>query len=87
MFKKIFLTWLSIRLVIAGCGTAPADGEEFDRSRAGDLVTRNLLLGKDPYPVEAPRAFEYGTVHIDGPSGGLLYRFNSEPELLPWLIE
>ena len=87
MFIKKFLVWFSISLMIAGCGTAPADGEEFDLSPAGDLIARNLLLGEDPYPVEAPRAFQYGTVHLDGPSGGLLYRFRSQPELLPWLVE
>jgi hypothetical protein len=87
MSIKGLLIWFSISLFIAGCGAGPAAGQEFNRSRADDLISRNLLLGEDQYLVDDSRAFQYGSVHLDGPNGGLLYRFSSQPELLPWLIE
>jgi hypothetical protein len=84
---KVFFIWFFISLLIDGCGAIPARGHEFNQSQAGDLIKRNLLLGEDQFLVEDPRAFQYGNVHLDGPSGGLLYRFSSHPDLLPWLFE
>ena len=86
MTIKLFLIWLSTGLLLAGCGTVSTGGNEFSRTQAGDLIRRNLLLGEDRYLVDHPRAFQYGNVHLDGPSGGLLYQFSSHPDLLKWFI-
>ncbi|TFH36222.1 MAG: hypothetical protein E4G99_05440 [Anaerolineales bacterium] len=84
---KVFLLWLITSILIASCGAVPADGTEFGSTQAGDLIRRNLLLGEGQYRVDDPLAFQYGNLHVDGPSGGILYRFSSNPDLLKWLIE
>lgn len=84
---KMFLIWLSTSLLIASCGAVPSEGTEFSSIQAGILIRRNLLLGDDQYNLHDPRAFQYGNLHVDGPSGGMLYRFSSNPDLLKWLVE
>lgn len=87
MTSKIILFWLISCLLIASCGVVPAVSTEFSSTQAGDLIRRNLLTEDGLYQIDDPRAFQYGNLHVDGPSGGMLYRFSSNPDILKWLIE
>ena len=87
MTRKRYFICLFASLWIAGCGVVPSGSHEFNGPQAGDLIRRNLLLGEEQFSIENPLAYQYGNVHLDGPSGGLLYRFSSSAEFLPWLIE
>ena len=84
---KVLLICLTISILIASCGAVSTDGTDFSSTQANDLIRRNLLLGDDLYQINDPRAFQYGNLHVDGPSGGILYSFSSEPDILKWLIE
>lgn len=74
-------------LIIVGCSFFIADGIEMRGPEAESLIRRNLLLEKSPFPIDTPLAFQYGNVHVDGPSGGILYRFEGSPELMIWFAE
>ena len=66
---------------------ACAQRSEIDRGRARDLIRRNILGGDYRFSIEDPRAYQYGSVHVDGPNGGMLYRFKSDPDTLKWIIK
>jgi hypothetical protein len=50
------------------------------------LVRRNVFRGATEFPIAEARAFQYGTVHVDGPEGGMLYRFETDAQGLDWLV-
>ena len=87
MNSKVFLFWVITCLFIASCGAVPTVGTEFSSTQAGDLIRRNLFLGDELYQIDDPHVYQYGNLHVDGPRGGMLYRFNSNPDTLKWLIE
>lgn len=86
MMSRTLLIVLCLYPLISGCGQTRSGADEITGARAEELVRRNLLDGQDRYPVEAPRAYQYGSIHIDGPDGGMLYRFGSGDETLAWMV-
>ena len=81
------LVGLSASLFILGCGLIGNRAGEVSGAEAQDLIRRNIMLGEDQYPIEDPLSYQYGSVHVDGPSGGMLYRFRSTLEALEWIVE
>ena len=87
MTVKLWPVWLYAGLLITGCVVLGDRGDEITSTRARDLIHRNVLLGDDQYPIDDPRAYQYGNVHVDGASGGMLYRFASNSDALEWIVE
>lgn len=50
------------------------------------LIRRNLFLNQAQFQIKKPYAYQYGTLHVDGPDGGMLYRFNITSEAFDWLV-
>ncbi len=84
---KVWFLWLCACLLIAGCGVVHDRRDDISSARARELILRNIFLGEDRYPIEDPRAYQYGNVHVDGPSGGMLYQFGSNPGAFEWIVE
>ena len=78
----VLLTGIIILHVIIGC----EQKNEFKPAKARDLIFNNIFLNKDRFPINDPKAYQYGTVHVDGPDGGVIYRFRSNPKALKWII-
>ena len=55
--------------------------------RAQDLIQRNIFNGSKEFPIDDQYVHQYGSVHLDGPSGGMLYRFRSNADALAWIID
>lgn len=49
-------------------------------------MRRNVFRGEARFPIGDARAFQYGTIHVDGPEGGMLYRFATTAEAVDWLV-
>ncbi len=57
-----------------------------NRERALTLIERNIFLGNKSFPIKKPYFHQYGSIHVDGPSGGALYRFVTNSEAVDWVI-
>ena len=79
-----FFMCLSIMVAI---NAACVHSSEIESSRARDLIRRNILGGEDRFAIEDPHVYQYGSVHVDGPSGGMLYRFQSNSDTLSRIIK
>ncbi len=86
MKNSALLLWILTMWLVAACRAVGVQGEEISGPRASELVRRNLFAGQEHFPIEAARAYQYGSVHVDGPDGGMLYRFGSNGEALDWLV-
>ncbi len=60
--------------------------KESNRERALTLIERNIFQGNKSFPIKKPYFHQYGSIHVDGPSGGTLYRFVTNSEAVYWLI-
>ena len=79
--------WICLSALIASCAFAADQTDDISSDEARNLIQRNVMLSSDRFPIDNPQAYQYGTVHIDGPSGGMLYRFGSNSEALQWIVE
>jgi len=77
----ILLFLVIVTPAINGCG----QDNEFSPAKARNMIHKNIFLNQDRFPVKDPKAYQYGTIHVDGPTGGILYRFGSNPEALKWI--
>ena len=57
-----------------------------NRERALMLIERNIFQGNKSFPIKKPYFHQYGSIHVDGPSGGALYRFVTNSEAVDWVI-
>lgn len=78
----ILLMMIIVTLVMTGCG----QDNDFSSAQARDMIHKYIFLNEDRFPVNEPKAYQYGSVHVDGTTGGILYRFGSNPEALKWII-
>lgn len=78
----IFIGILFLTAINAACDQA----DDIDSKRATELIRRNVLEGEDRFQIQDPQAYQYGSVHVDGPNGGMLYRFKSDSDTLNWII-
>jgi hypothetical protein len=51
-----------------------------------ELIRRNLFLNQIQFQIKKPYIYQYGSLHVDGPEGGMLYRFNITTEAFNWLV-
>lgn len=85
MNKKILSVVLCFIVVIAS-DVASDQSNKVKSGRARDLIRRNIFKGSKEFPVGDQYVHQYGSVHLDGPNGGMLYRFRSNAEALNWII-
>ena len=57
-----------------------------NRERALTLIERNIFQGNKSFPIKKAYYHQYGSIHVDGPSGGALYRFVTNSEAVDWVI-
>ena len=87
MIVKALPACLIACLFVAACGAGVDRNREFTGDKARDLIRRNVLGGDNRFPIEKPYTYQYGSIHVDGPSGGMLYRFESSFEALNLIID
>ena len=87
MKLKSVLILFCFTLLPIGCGLHFGQSGDMDESLARDLIRRNIFLEDDRFPISDPKVYQYGNIHVDGPNGGMLYRFRSTPEALVWIVE
>lgn len=85
MNKKVLSVVLCCIVVIAS-GVASDQSTKVKSGRARDLIRRNIFKGSNEFPIDDQYVHQYGSVHLDGPSGGMLYRFRSNTDALTWII-
>ena len=73
-------------LLVGSCGLANQHANEGLGLPNEDLIRRNLFIGQDEFQIGEPLAYQYGNLHVDGPTGGMLYRFVATPEAFEWLV-
>ena len=81
------LFWICVTFVLSGCILDNNQSDEISATKARELIQRNIFFGENIFPIEGPKAYQYGNVHVDGPSGGMLYRFSSTLDALKWIVE
>lgn len=87
MIVKVLTACLIACISAAGCGTGVDRNRESTGDKARDIIRRNVLGGDNRFPIEKPYTYQYGSIHVDGPSGGMLYRFESSFEALTLIID
>jgi hypothetical protein len=79
-------TVADIGLLLALLAAAACGAQSGSLPPADDLVRRNVFRGATEFAIADARAVQYGTVHLDGPEGGMLYRFETDARGLEWLV-
>ena len=72
-------------VLLVACGAMTETTTQTLELPAADLVRRNLFKLSNDFAVEEAMAYQYGSVHVDGPTGGMLYRFVTTPAAVEWL--
>jgi hypothetical protein len=80
----VLLLALTLVLLVA-CGAITEPTTQTLELPAADLVRRNLFKLSNDFAVGEAMAYQYGNVHVDGPTGGMLYRFVTTPAAVVWL--
>jgi hypothetical protein len=84
--KNLYLI-LCIAFLTTSCSLRFDQNRGISQSEAREIIQRNIFLGESLFPIDDPRVYQYGNVHVDGPSGGMLYRFQSSHEAYAWIVE
>lgn len=79
-----FFSALGPLLVLGSVGACARDPID---ARADLLVRRNLFDGSSVFSIRNARAHQYGSLEVDGPEGGMMYRFDTDSSAVDWLIE
>ncbi len=79
--KRSTLGLLALLLAASAC-----DAQSESLPPADELVRRNVFRGATEFAIVDARAFQYGSVHVDGPEGGMLFRFETDARGLDWLV-
>jgi len=85
MNKRVLSVVLCFIIVIASDAVSD-HSNKVKSGRARDLIRRNIFNGSEEFPIADHHVHQYGSLHLDGPSGGMLYRFRSNADALTWII-
>ncbi len=82
---KISLSITIIVLIFSAASIWPANSVA-NTDRAEYLIRRNLFNEDQELDITEAHFYQYGSAHVDGPSGGAMYRFRTTQRAVDWLV-
>jgi hypothetical protein len=76
----------TVATLVALLAASACEAQSGSLPPADELVRRNVFRGATEFPIAGARAFQYGSLHVDGPEGGMLYRFETDAIGMDWLV-